>query len=178
MAKMPLAEHDNVVKTFPPDRTDRPFTMSVLPRRSRRGWPIPNAHRPKAADEDVTVEGVAVTNDVSRRYFPTTGLGELARNPFSRWVRGHSQPQDLAAIRHADGTISGFVGLADGVLTLPPRLPPGGFQRGYISQEDCLGSNPAKWRGFLYSNRRCGSSRVHLWLIRLSYARWEQAYFP
>src|ERR1700716_1896502 len=98
MAKMPLAEHDNVGKTFPPYRTDRPFTRSVLPRRSRRGWPIPNAHRPKAADEDVTVEGVAVTNDVSRRHFPTTGLGELARNPFSRWVRGHSQPQDLAAI--------------------------------------------------------------------------------
>src|SRR5258708_37568007 len=66
MAKMPLAEHDNVVKTFPPDRTDRPFAISVLPRRSRRGWPIPNAHRPKAADEDVTVDGVAVTNDVSR----------------------------------------------------------------------------------------------------------------
>src|SRR5712671_5718933 len=79
MAKMPLAEHDNVVKTFPPDRTDRPFTISVLPRRSRRGWPIPNAHRPKATDEDVTVDGVAV-------------------NPFSRWVRSHSQPQDLAAI--------------------------------------------------------------------------------
>src|SRR5258705_5838400 len=70
MAEMPLAEHDNVVKTFPPDRTDRPFTISVLPRRSRRGWSIPNAHRPKAADEDVTVDGVAVTNDVSRRYFP------------------------------------------------------------------------------------------------------------
>src|SRR3984893_13127112 len=61
-------------------------------------WPIPNAHRPKAADEDVTVDGVAVTNDVSRRYFPAIGLGELVRNPFRRWVRGHSQPQDLAAI--------------------------------------------------------------------------------
>src|ERR1700716_548283 len=96
MAKMPLAEHDNVVKTFPPDRTDR--TISVLPRRSRRGWPIPNAHRPKAADEDVTVDGVAVTNDVSRRYFPTIGLGELARNPFRCRVRSHSQPQELAAI--------------------------------------------------------------------------------
>jgi hypothetical protein len=69
MTKMPLAEHDNVVKTFPPDRTDCPFAISVLPRRSRRGWPVPNAHRPKAADEDVTVDGVAVTNDVSRRYF-------------------------------------------------------------------------------------------------------------
>jgi hypothetical protein len=31
MAKMPLAEHDNVVKTFPPDQTDRPFTIPVLP---------------------------------------------------------------------------------------------------------------------------------------------------
>jgi hypothetical protein len=31
MAKMPLAEHDKVVKTFPPDRTDRPFAISVLP---------------------------------------------------------------------------------------------------------------------------------------------------
>jgi len=92
MAKMPLAEHDNVVKTFPADRTDRPFTISVLPRRSRRGWPIPNAHRPKAADEGVTVDGVAVTNDVSRRYFSTIGLGELVRNPLSRWVRSHSQP--------------------------------------------------------------------------------------
>src|ERR1700693_1138953 len=94
----PFAEHDNVVKTFPPDLTDRPFTISVLPRRSRRGWPIPNAHRPKAADEDVSRDGVAVTNDVLRRYFPTIGLGELVRNPFSRWVRSHSQPQDLAAI--------------------------------------------------------------------------------
>jgi hypothetical protein len=92
MAKMPLAEHDNVVQTFPPDRTDRPFTISVLPRRSRRGWPIPNAHRPKAADEDVTVDGVAVTNDVLQRHFPTIGLGELVRNPFSRWVRRERRP--------------------------------------------------------------------------------------
>src|ERR1700722_1171660 len=98
MAKMPFAEHNNEDKTFPPEQTDRPFTISVLPRRSRRGWPIPNAHRPKAADEDVSVDSVAVTNDVLRRYFPTIGLGELVRNPFSRWVRSHSQPQDLAAI--------------------------------------------------------------------------------
>src|SRR5260370_34459961 len=55
MAKMPPAEHDNVAKTFPPHRTDRPLAISVLPRRSRRAWPIPNAPCPKAATEDVTV---------------------------------------------------------------------------------------------------------------------------
>jgi hypothetical protein len=98
MAEMLLAEHDNVVKTFPPNRIDRPFTISVLPRRSRRGWSITNAHRPKAADEDVTADASRSRDDVSRRYFPTIGLGELAGYPFSRWVRGHSEPQDLAPI--------------------------------------------------------------------------------
>src|ERR1700759_881892 len=98
MAEVPLAEHDNAVKTFPAHRTELPFAISVLRRRSRRDWPIPDAHRPKAADEDVAVDSIAVTDDVSRRYFPTTGLGELARNPFSRWVRSLSQPQYLAAI--------------------------------------------------------------------------------
>jgi hypothetical protein len=80
MAKMPLAEHDDVVKTFPPDRTDCPFTISVLPWRSRRGWPIPNAHRPKAADEDVTVDGVAVTNDVLLK---VSRCGDLRRSTLS-----------------------------------------------------------------------------------------------
>jgi len=58
-----------------------PFHNIVLPRRSRRrGWPISNAHCPKATDEDVTVDGVAITNDVLLHYVPTIGLGELARN--------------------------------------------------------------------------------------------------
>ena len=101
MAEMPLAEHDNVVKTFPPDRTDRPFTISVLPRRARRGWPIPNAHRTRAADEDVTVDGVAVTNDVSRRYFPTIGcqiaskcdpLFAAKNDPFDGAETGGAEP--------------------------------------------------------------------------------------
>jgi len=72
MAEMPLAEHDNVVKTFPriePIAFHNIRSATAIAAR----WPIPNTHRPKAADEDVTVDGVAVTNDVSRRYFPTIG---------------------------------------------------------------------------------------------------------
>jgi len=91
MAKMPLPEHDDMVQAIASDRTDRPFTISILPRRPRRGWPIPNAHRPKAADEDLGVDRVAVTNNVSRRHFPTVSLGELVRNPFGRRARSHSQ---------------------------------------------------------------------------------------
>jgi hypothetical protein len=31
MTKMPLAEHNNVVKAFPSDRTDQSLSMSALP---------------------------------------------------------------------------------------------------------------------------------------------------
>jgi hypothetical protein len=34
-----------------------------LPWRSRRSRPVTNAHRLKAADENVAVDGVAVTDD-------------------------------------------------------------------------------------------------------------------
>src|SRR5438270_1027600 len=97
MAKVPLAKHDDIVQAFPPDRADQPFGISVLPRRSRRSRPVTNAHRPKAADENITVDSVAVTDDVLRCRFPTIRLHELACDPFSRWVRGCSQPHDLAA---------------------------------------------------------------------------------
>src|ERR1700675_3710957 len=93
MAEMPLAEHDTWSRH---SRRIEPIALSQYP--FCHGDRGAVAHRPKAADEDVTVDGVAVTNDVWWRYFPTIGLGELVRNPFSRWVRGHSQPQDLAAI--------------------------------------------------------------------------------
>ena len=45
-------------------------------------------HCLKAAKENVAVVGVAVTDDVSRCCRRAVGLGELAGDPFSRWVRG------------------------------------------------------------------------------------------
>src|SRR5271166_6426057 len=94
---MPFAKHNNVVQAIPPDRADQAFRISVLPWRSRCSRPVTNAHRTKATNEDVAVNSVAVTDDVSRRCSPTVGLCELACDPFGRWVRGNSQPQNLAA---------------------------------------------------------------------------------
>ncbi|SHI05452.1 cytochrome o ubiquinol oxidase operon protein cyoD [Bradyrhizobium erythrophlei] len=39
-----LAEHNNVVKALPSDRTDQPFGISVLPWGARRCRPVTNAH--------------------------------------------------------------------------------------------------------------------------------------
>src|SRR6476619_6731727 len=41
---MPLAEENNMVKALPPDRTDQPFSICVLPWRARRRRSITNAH--------------------------------------------------------------------------------------------------------------------------------------
>ena len=45
---MPLAEDNDMVKAIPPDRTDEPLRMSVLPWRSWCDRPVPNAHRANA----------------------------------------------------------------------------------------------------------------------------------
>jgi len=93
---VPLAKHKDIIQAFPPDRADQPFSIAILPWRTYRRRPVTNAHRLKAADEHITVDGIAVADQVLRCCLPTTGLGELARDPFSRWVRGYAQPQDLA----------------------------------------------------------------------------------
>jgi len=43
MTKMLLAEHDDMVKAVPPDRTDEPLRVSVLPWRARRDRSVSNA---------------------------------------------------------------------------------------------------------------------------------------
>jgi hypothetical protein len=60
---MPLAKYNNMIQAIPPDRADQTFRISVLTRRSRRSRPVTNARRLKAADKNVAVGGVAVTDD-------------------------------------------------------------------------------------------------------------------
>jgi hypothetical protein len=49
---MPLAEYNNMVKVFPPDRTDQPFSICVLPWRARRRRSITNAHGSNSSNKD------------------------------------------------------------------------------------------------------------------------------
>ena len=53
---MSFAEDDDMVKTFPPDRANQPFRMAILPWRSRRGWPVSNAHGTKPPLEYLAVD--------------------------------------------------------------------------------------------------------------------------
>ena len=97
MPKMPLAKYDKMVKAVAPNRPDQPFTISILPWRSRRGWSIPNAHHPKASNEDIAVDAVPIANEVAWPLLPAISLRQLATYPFGVWMRGYPKPQDFKA---------------------------------------------------------------------------------
>jgi hypothetical protein len=92
VAQVLLAEDDDMIKTFPSDRANQPFRMSILPWRVWRSWPVTNTHSAKPAGEKFAVEPAAIADDVPRWAFPGAGLGELSGNPFGGRVCRHSQP--------------------------------------------------------------------------------------
>ena len=92
-----LAEHYNVVKAFPADRTDQPFSISVLPWRARRRRSIANAHGSQSSDEDLAIGTIPVTDEIAGRLFPAASCGELICDSFSRWMRRDAKPQNLSS---------------------------------------------------------------------------------
>ena len=92
MAQVSFAEDDDMIKTFPSDRTNQSFRMSILPWRSRRGGPITNAHGAKPLFEYFAIDTVAIAEDVPRHRLPAAGLGKLSGDPFGRRMRRHAQP--------------------------------------------------------------------------------------
>ena len=66
MAQVPLAKDDNMIKTLPADRANRPFRMTILPWRPRRSWPVANAHGTKPPGENFAIDKVAIADDVAR----------------------------------------------------------------------------------------------------------------
>jgi hypothetical protein len=99
---MPLTKYDNMVKAFSSDRADEPLTIAILPWRSRRGWPIPNAHCPKTPDEDITVDAIAIANEIAWPLLPAISLRQLATYPFGAWVCGCTKPQDFTPVMLKD----------------------------------------------------------------------------
>jgi len=92
VAQVPLAEDNDMIKTFPSDRANQPFRMSILPWRSWRGWPVTNAHSAKPPGKNFAVDPVAIADDVPRWAFLAAGFGQLPGHPFGARVCRHSQP--------------------------------------------------------------------------------------
>src|ERR1700737_2658567 len=106
VTEVSLAEHNNVVKAFPSDRTAQPFSICVLPRGTRRCWSVANAHRSESADKDLTIGPVPVTNEIAGSLFPPACFRDLICNPFCGWMRCDAKPQNMSpAVPHDQQSI-------------------------------------------------------------------------
>src|SRR3981189_1255606 len=89
MTEVSLAEHNNVVKALPSDRTDQPFGISVLPWGVRRCRPVTNAHSSKSSDEDLTICPIPVTDQVAGCF------RDLICDPFCSGGSCDAKPQNF-----------------------------------------------------------------------------------
>src|SRR5258708_3239067 len=101
VTEVALAEYNNVVKAFPSDRTDQPFSISILPRGARRRRSVANAYRSDSADKNLTISAVPVTNEIAGSLFPTACFRDLICDPFCGWMRCDAKPQNMSpAVLH------------------------------------------------------------------------------
>ena len=97
-AQMRLAQDDDTVHTFTPDRSDQPFGKSILPGRRWFNGPIPDAHGAQSACDDAAIDPVAIADHVARRFIPRECFCDLACNPFCRGSCCDVDPDEISAI--------------------------------------------------------------------------------
>ena len=85
VTEVALAEHNNVVKAFPSDRTDQPFGISILPRGARRRRPIADAYRSEPADIGSSLSDRYEASDhhAAERLGSWPGARQVDHNDFS-----------------------------------------------------------------------------------------------
>ena len=67
---MHLAQDDDVVHTFTPDRSDQPFGKAILPRRSRCGGLVPDAHGTQSSRDDNAVDSIPISDHIAAEPCP------------------------------------------------------------------------------------------------------------
>ena len=97
-AQVPFAKDEDVIQTLAPDGADEPLREGVLPRAVRRREDFTDAHALHALPEHVTVDRVAVAEEIGRRGVVREGVHDLLGGPVGRGVVGHVEVDDAPAM--------------------------------------------------------------------------------
>src|SRR3984893_8974781 len=99
LAQMHLAQDNDVVHTFTPDRSDQPFDKAILPMRGWCGRLVPDAHGAQSACDNAAIDPVAIADEVVRSLIPGKCLRYLTCNPFGRGICCDVQTRSLRSSR-------------------------------------------------------------------------------
>ncbi len=81
---MSFVDHEHVVETLPPNRSDQPLDERILPRRARCDENLLDSHAAYSIREAGTVDPVSVTNQIPGRGVIWERLDDLLRCPTRR----------------------------------------------------------------------------------------------
>ena len=95
---MHLAQDNDVVHTFTPDRSEQAFGKAILPRRGWCGRLVPDAHGAQSARDDAAIDPVAIADEVVRSLIPGKCLRYLPCNPFGRGICCDVDPDEVSAV--------------------------------------------------------------------------------
>jgi hypothetical protein len=101
-AQVGFSQDNDVVHTFPPDRSDQPFGKAILPRRGWCGRLVPDAHGAQSSWDDAAIDPVPIANEVVRSLIPGKRLRYLTCNPFRRRICCDVDPDKVSAVQPND----------------------------------------------------------------------------
>jgi len=97
-AQVRFAEDDDVIQTLAPDGADEAFREGVLPRAVRRRQDFTDAHALQALPEHVTVDRVAVAEEVGRGRVVREGVYDLLSRPGRGGMLGDIEVEDAPPV--------------------------------------------------------------------------------
>jgi hypothetical protein len=97
-----LAQDNDVVHTFTPDRSDQPFGKAILPGRGWCGRSVSDAHGAQSAGDDASIDLIPIADEVARSLIPRKCLHYLTCNPFCRRICCDADPDEVSAAEPDD----------------------------------------------------------------------------
>jgi hypothetical protein len=97
-AQVPFAKNEDVIQTLAPDGADEPLREGVLPRALRRREDFSDPHALHALPEHVTVDRVAIAEEVRRGGVVREGVHDLLGGPGSCGMLGDIEVEDAPAV--------------------------------------------------------------------------------
>src|SRR5688572_30370014 len=97
-SQMPFAEDDHMVQTLAANGSDQPFREWILPRAQRAREYLANAHASDTPPEHLTVDGVAIPQQPSRRGVVRKRFNHLLRRPGRRRMFRDTEMDDSATL--------------------------------------------------------------------------------
>ena len=97
-AQVPFAKDEHVIQTLAPDGANEPLRKGVLPRALRRREDLSDPHALHALLEHVTVDCVAIVEEVGRGGVVREGVHELLGRPGGAGMLGDIEVEDAAAV--------------------------------------------------------------------------------